>query len=63
MDLMYNITTNQQWFGCHSSRARGGGRSKVDQITTLFAKAAELKEAMQKALIKMSVKAVSNHQP
>ena len=57
------MATYQQWSGHDNSRGGGGGRYRVDQITALYARAAELEEAMQEALIKMSMKAVGNHQP
>ena len=48
----------QQWSVRDNSR-RAGERSEVDQISLLIARA----DAMQKALDKMSVKAVAHHRP
>ena len=59
MNLIDNMATNQQWSGRESTRAIGGGRFEVDQITALSAKL----DAMQKAFDKMSVKALGNQQP
>jgi hypothetical protein len=38
MNLIDNMATNQQWSGRESTRATGGGRFEVDQITALTAK-------------------------
>ena len=55
------MVTYQQWPSHDNSRGGGGGRYRVDHITSLYARAAELEEAMQDALIKRSMK--GNHQP
>src|SRR5664279_2165608 len=44
------MATYQQWPSHDNSRGGGGGRYRVDQITSLYARATELEEAMQEAV-------------